>query len=58
MMVDSEGFTDGADLGDHSESATSGDAEAAMSSDGESEEEEMMEEDTPKPKVWTVAYLG
>jgi len=50
MMVDSEGFTDGADLGDHSESATSGDAEGAMSSDGESEEEEMMEEDTPKPK--------
>ena len=45
MVVDSEGFTEGAD----SVSATSGDAEAAMSSEEEEEEqgEKMVTDDTP-----------
>ena len=45
MVVDSGGFTEGADA----VSATSGDADAAMTSE-EEEEEEMVTDDTPAVK--------
>ena len=52
MVVDSGGFTEGAD-------ATSGDAEAAMSSEEEEDEqEEMVTDDTPAvQKVYMHALL-
>ena len=56
MVVDSEGFTEGAD----SVSATSGDAEAEMSSEEreEEQEEEMVTDDTPAvQKVYIHALL-